>query len=405
MRLHAQSHLRVLSSLIATAITAVLPGACGIVAGSPTDAGAPDGTESDVSAGSSSGGPDGSTSSGGSTSSSGVTGSSGSSASGSSSTGICPSSTQYPIDPALCELQLLREESGGCWVFEQPCFAEGGTGDASVTDGQASNPCDVCTTIVDGSSAEPVDASPTCTTVPTGNGQGLLITCGYCCIGGRAPRGFAPTRVASPNARATRLAQMAQVEAASVPAFHALHADLVRLRAPRRMLAAVRAAAKDEVRHARAVGRAATRFGARVPPTRVAPIAPRSLERLAIENAEEGCVRETFGAAIAAVQAERACDPDVRRMMRIIAREELRHAALAWDVASWLDSRLDAAERARVDGARRSALTKLQAEMSSADAGDAVLGWPDARTSRALLQRMWSALADGPARREPDAAG
>jgi hypothetical protein len=274
MRLHAQSHLRVLSSLIATAITAALPSSCGVIAGTPVDAGGPDGTESEASASSSSG------SSGGSTSSSGVTGSSGNSASGSSSTGICPV-TQYPVDPALCELQLLSEEPGGCWIFEQPCFAEGGTGDASLTDAQAGNPCDICTTLVDGSSAEPVDAAPQCTTSPSSSGRGLDIICGFCCIGGRAPRGFVPTAVA-PNARAARLAQMAQVEAASVPAFHALHADLARLRAPRRMLAAVRAAAKDEVRHARAVGRSAARFGARVRPTRVALIAPRSLERLAI---------------------------------------------------------------------------------------------------------------------------
>lgn len=209
-----------------------------------------------------------------------------------------------------------------------------------------------------------------------------MITCGGCCIGGRAPRGFVPVKAPAMSTRAARLAYMAQLEAASVPAFRALHADLARLRAPRRLLSAVRAAARDEVRHARAVGRAAERFGARVPRALVAPMAPRTLEQLAIENAEEGCVRETFGAAIAAVQAERATDGAVRCIMRVIAREELRHAALAWDIARWLDAKLDGAGRARVRDAREAALKGLRTELASLGAGDSVLGLPDARFLR-----------------------
>jgi hypothetical protein len=38
----------------------------------------------------------------------------------------------------------------------------------------------------------------------------------------------------------------------------------------------------------------------------------------------------------------------------------------------------------------------LQAELAGANAGDDMLGWPDARSSRVLLGRMWSSLADGP---------
>ena len=52
----------------------------------------------------------------------------------------------------------------------------------------------------------------------------------------------------------------------------------------------------------------------------VPPIPSRSIEPLAIDNAGEGCVRETFGAALAAVQAQRATDPTVRAMMVMVAR-------------------------------------------------------------------------------------
>ena len=57
--------------------------------------------------------------------------------------------------------------------------------------------------------------------------------------------------------------------------------------------------------------------------------APRRPVEIARENAEEGCVRETFGALLAAHQAAYACDPEVREVMTRIAGDELRHAALA----------------------------------------------------------------------------
>ncbi len=65
----------------------------------------------------------------------------------------------------------------------------------------------------------------------------------------------------------------------------------------------------------------------------------RSLEALAVENAVEGCVRETMGALFAMHQAASAADPHVRATMVSIAPDETRHAALGWAVAEWaLDS-------------------------------------------------------------------
>ena len=188
---------------------------------------------------------------------------------------------------------------------------------------------------------------------------------------------------------------MAQLEAASVFAFRALHDDLRRLGAPRSLLAAVRTAEKDEVRHARAVGRAARRFGAHVPRVSVAPSPPRSIEQLAVENAEEGCVRETVGAALAAIQAEHATDAGVRGMMREIAAEELQHAALAWRIANWLEGRLDSSAAARVREARRSALESLMAEAGGDQAGNDVIGVPDASRVTALIEGLRGPLEAG----------
>lgn len=404
-------HLRLLSTLIGTAITAALPQACGQSGNATQDAGvaqdasgeaavdATDASDDSIEASGSSSGDDGNAAESGSSSGIDASSSSGS-GSGSSSSGPCPTPTvtNFMIDSSRCVPQLQSESANGSyvcqWTIQQPCFGDAGVAEAGAADGGDAgppDPCAVCDELVDGG-----NNGNTCSTmlVPTG---GFVTQCGVCCIGGRAPRGFRPAPARGRSGRAARLAQMAQLEAASVDAFHALHADLTRLGAPRRLLAAVRTAAGDEVRHARAVRRAAERFGARVPRARLAPIASRSAEQLALENAEEGCVRETFGAALAAVQAERASDAGVRCMMRVIAREELSHAALAWDVARWLDRRLDAAARARVGRARAAALARLDAEIRSdrEPNGDAVLGLPDARSSLAVLARLRLPLARG----------
>jgi hypothetical protein len=240
-------------------------------------------------------------------------------------------------------------------------------------------------------------------------GTSLVAECQYYTTGcGRPPRGFVARRAsacsASPGS-AARLAEMAQLEAASVGAFRALRSDLARLGAPKRLLCAVRLATRDEVRHARVVGRAAERFGARVPATRMGPMARRSLLQLAIENAEEGCVRETFGAALAAVQAERAGDRRVRRMMRAVARDELDHAALSWRIAEWLEARLDAQGRARVNEARVAALAMLESELARDQPGDDVLGLPDTRGARAVLAGLREALRSGDLRSSVAANG
>ena len=72
---------------------------------------------------------------------------------------------------------------------------------------------------------------------------------------------------------------------------------------------------------------------------------------VAIENATEGCVRETYGALVAAFQARTAEDPEIRQVLTRIAREA-RHAGVSHDVALWLDTQLDATSRARVASER-----------------------------------------------------
>jgi rubrerythrin len=163
----------------------------------------------------------------------------------------------------------------------------------------------------------------------------------------------APAAGCAPVARL--LAECAQLEAASVPAFLRLARELRQLGAPMLARAAQRSA-QDEVRHTRQMRALSARYHAEPSTPQVQRAArSRNASEVARDNAVEGCVRETFGALLAWQQAATALDPEVARVMRGIAADETRHAELSWAIAAWLEPQLSARERAAVDAARRSA--------------------------------------------------
>jgi hypothetical protein len=228
------------------------------------------------------------------------------------------------------------------------------------------------------------------------DGTGGHISCSYGpCVTGRRPEGLLrPASSGALDACGEYLATTAYLEAASVVAFDHLTRELAAHGAPARLQAASRRAARDEQRHARVTGALARRAGARVAPVEDAPRAVRSLLDMAIENAAEGCVRETFGAAVGMVQARRASDPGVCQAMGRISRDEVRHAELSWAVAEWLETRLSAEERAQVHEARTRAADALFAELATEPDGDLArrLGLPSAVEARAILDRLRASL-------------
>lgn len=182
-------------------------------------------------------------------------------------------------------------------------------------------------------------------------------------------------------------AEVAYLEAASVVAFRRLELELRRFGAPRELVERARRARADEIRHARETAALARRFGGDVRALEVGAATERELLAIAIENAAEGCVRETYGALVAAFQARKAKDPEVRAVLARIARDEARHAELSHDVAIWLDGKLDAASRALVEEERTRALDELRAAIEAAPAADVVehAGMPTVYEARALL--------------------
>jgi hypothetical protein len=211
-------------------------------------------------------------------------------------------------------------------------------------------------------------------------GFAVRIVYNYGCAGGRCPEGLAPPASdGTGDALGAWLAANAHLEAASIDAFEILATELVAHRAPPAFILAARSAIADERRHADAVGRLAARRGAVAPPVSVARGPIREIEAVARENAVEGCVRETYAALLAWRQARAATDPAIRNTMAGIARDETRHAALAWAVDGWSQRLLVPAVRRRVREARRGAIEALMdaplAGLSRVDLAQA--GLPD----------------------------
>ncbi len=226
-------------------------------------------------------------------------------------------------------------------------------------------------------------------------GPPAVVSCQPDCTG-RRPAGLRAGASGARSPLGAYFASMTQLEAASVPAFRRMARELAGFGAPRALVRAAERAARDEVRHARAAAAMARRFGARAASFEVDACGARSLEEFAIENAIEGCVRETYGALVATWQARAAGDAQVRSHMQRIARDETAHAALAWKTDAWVRARLGRAARARVDAAREAALRELvdaiaKSEPSAEVAG--IAGVPRGVIARELAQGLAVAQA------------
>ena len=252
---------------------------------------------------------------------------------------------------------------------------------------------EACTTVCEGFFYNCLAIDDSCNdgSVVWGTDGGLKLECSWCVGGpGRAPAGLAPERFS--RTVAGWFARAAFFEAASVGAFRTLRRELRALGAPASLVRAARNAEGDERRHAREMKKLARRFGSHIPRPRTSVASHRSLEAIAIENAIEGCIGETYAALEALHQAEHAPE-NLRATFCVIARDELRHAALAWAVAGWIEPQLSDAARARLSDEKRVAVRRLE-RMELDGAVARRLGLPDAKARRLLVreleQRLWS---------------
>jgi hypothetical protein len=216
----------------------------------------------------------------------------------------------------------------------------------------------------------------------------------YTCVEGRRPHGYLDAAM-EPTV-AGWLARAADLERVSIDAFQILRRELAHHGAPAHLLDRAACAEADEVRHARVLATLARREGARLANAPVEHGPVRALVDIALENAVEGCVRETYGALVAGFQAQHAGRVDVRRVMEHVVRDETTHAELAWDVHEWIMARLSSGERARVTSAMARAVGELGAgaRLPTAIALVEALGLPPPLEARRLVAgldaRLWA---------------
>ncbi len=201
---------------------------------------------------------------------------------------------------------------------------------------------------------------------------------------GRAAARFAtaaPADAALPAALRAALADAwaadALAEHASVASFSRASLELQAIAAPPALLLRLHRAALDEIRHAERCFALASRYAlAPLGPGALAAPAARALTPAGVATTTffEGCVAETI-AALRAARALSACeDPATRTLLRGIARDEARHAALAWGTLSAFQ-RDDLVELFRVSA--QSSQTYRPGDGAADGAGDGADGRAD----------------------------
>jgi hypothetical protein len=225
---------------------------------------------------------------------------------------------------------------------------------------------------------------------PTGPEEYVGIIETICAIG-RRPAGLAaraPAEQVGPVA--DFFAEVARLEESAVAAFDVMIDELGALGAPDFLLDAARAARQDEVEHTTSMGALARLFGATPRRPAIADPEERTPFEIALENAVEGCVRETYGALVATHQSLHAADPRIASAMGRVADDEIRHAELSWAVAAWLEPQLTAEERAEIEAAKRTAVEELKATANAPVHPSLVAhaGMPDPSTNARLVAQL-----------------
>ena len=297
------------------------------------------------------------------------------------------------IATALTSIPVIGCFGGSCSVgggekFDvtfTPCAPDAG---ASADGGACPSTCmDACRQLMPATFAgregfcEDVDAA----TIPMTPGTQVTVHCEALvnCTGRKLDGISTPDGKWLARSHGAWAARAAWLEASAIFAFRRLVRELRAHGAPRSLIKAARASARDEVRHARLMRALAHERGFEIPPVPRVALEIRDLESIAKENAVEGCVSETYGAAFATWQGSCASDPEIARVMREIAPDEIRHAALGWAVNAWIHRRLSKDARDRVRAARDEATRALLDETRHAPEAHAL--------ASAVAERLWAA--------------
>ena len=159
-------------------------------------------------------------------------------------------------------------------------------------------------------------------------------------------------------------ANCAYLEAASVDAFIELADQLRSWGAPEDFIQRCKVAAEEEQNHTLLMDTLAKTFGGSRPEPTSVKQANTSLFEVALHNAVEGCVQEAWAACVATHQSLHA-DESLKAIFAQIAKDEIEHAQLSWDLHRWFCAQLSVEEQRQIQQAQINAIRQLQTQAST----------------------------------------
>ncbi len=210
------------------------------------------------------------------------------------------------------------------------------------------------------------------------------------CGAGRLPQGCAVDDSKLWHSQAEFWAFVSTMEQAAVHAFAELTLELRAFGAPEELSSRALDAMADEVRHAQRTARLAKSLGATPKAPERAPTQARSLYEFALDNAEDGCVREAWAALEATWIAESTVNPEIAEVAREIAADESRHAELSWDMLAWSLGQMGPAGPETIKEAIGQSLQTLRETLESRPKHVGTFGLPVGADALALFERFES---------------
>ncbi|HKQ70300.1 MAG TPA: ferritin-like domain-containing protein [Polyangiaceae bacterium] len=186
----------------------------------------------------------------------------------------------------------------------------------------------------------------------------------------------ADARIPSPHL-AEAWTKVALMEHASIAAFARFTLQLMSLGAPVELVEQSNQAMADETLHARLSFGLASKFAGReIGPGRLdiqGALAESSFDDILVGTIREGCIGETVASMRAAEALEHAQDTDVREALTRIARDEARHAELAWKFVRWALERGGESARRVAEREFAAASTLVHSKTTELSASDRAL--------------------------------
>ncbi len=187
-------------------------------------------------------------------------------------------------------------------------------------------------------------------------------------------------------------ANCAYLEAASVDAFIELAEQLRSWGAPESLIDRCMVAAEEERTHTMLMDTLAKAYGGSRPEPTAVQQSNTTLFEVALHNAVEGCVQEAWAACVAMHQSLHA-DESLRSIFAQIAKDEIEHAQLSWDLHKWFCTQLSEEERQRVAAAQLNAIRNLQNQTDNHNPHASFLGLSTGSQEETLRRRFTAQLA------------